>query len=151
MKTLALLLAFSFSVHAQDITDEQLDAIPKAAIIQTLKHLQSIARESGARADSAELFLSEQRDRFTFIQTQLATAQTSAAALEKHDADMTEQKNKETLRAEKESARANLQTKLAWKWRLISFGIVAAVVALFIFKQWLKTIPIIGPIIKAIL
>lgn len=89
------------TAHGQEITDAELDAIPRADIAKTVKHLQSLVRESGARADAAELLLSEQRDRLTFTQTQLATTQASAAALEKHDGEQTSLANKYLADAEK--------------------------------------------------
>lgn len=39
---------------------------------------------------------------------------------------------------QKSRATAAKQTWLAWKWRLISFGILVAVASLFVFRAWLK-------------
>jgi len=39
----------------------------------------------------------------------------------------------------------------AWFWGKSFFGLLAGIIALFAFKTWLKTIPIIGPIVSRIL
>lgn len=54
---------------------------------------------------------------------------------------------KSALKAE---AELDDQVSLTWKWRLIALGLIAGMVALFWFKKWLMTIPIIGPIIAKV-
>lgn len=49
------------------------------------------------------------------------------------------------------AAETGVQTRLAWKWRLISLGSWAGFIALIAFRTYLKTIPGVGWLINLIL
>ena len=161
---MTLFLLSALNLGAQ-IPDAELDKISRADIVKTLQHQQQNIQELQKRATEAETHEIETRNSLQTMQRQDAVLRASLAAVSESAklveaerdqavADKIEEHKerlKEKDRADKAEKREAEQRGLAWKWRLMFFGLVAAVVALFIFKEWLKTIPIIGPIIASIL
>lgn len=132
MKTVLLFFAFCGMARAE-ITDAELDAIPREAIVQTLRHLQTIMRESGTRADAAELLEAETRGRLTFTQGQLTLAADSAKRVEG-------ERDAAVAYGAQEHARADKAQKLA-DHRGNLLGILGAAALGFLSLQFMRFIP----------
>lgn len=69
--------------------------------------------------------------------------QSDISALRKWGTDQEARADKAEAADLKDKAEAILQTKLAWKWRLISLGIVLLVAAFFVARQYLPFLKLI--------
>ena len=135
MRFLLLLLLFVTTAHAKRLTEAELDKITQADINRTKTHKGSLLGKLQTRADAAEEFEQQTRDRLTFTQEKLIIAESSARALEKHDAEQTALAITEKARGDKFEHGYN---KVTWP--------LAIAVALFVFSSLmhLTDVPLIG-------
>lgn len=105
-------------------------AISKEDIIRTIEHSAELAREAQSRAEKAGAAL----DAST---AQLLEAGARADKLQGEIEALASDRDAQRTRADEATKRANHQTALAWKWRLITAGLLTLVAAFFIARQYL--------------
>jgi hypothetical protein len=99
---------------------------------------------SDAKAEITNLTgqLSEEDETLDASQQQVVAVQQQANALKNWGVEQQARADKAEAADLKDKAEAILQTRLAWKWRLISFGTWALLVAFFVARQYLPFLKI---------
>jgi uncharacterized membrane protein YqiK len=153
MKTLRLFLpaaAVCFTAArclAEPVSDAELEKIPRADIIRTIRHQQELAADGQARAGEAEKYLAETQKQLsqakaegTALKTHVTEIETSAQAVERD-------RDAERERAEAMAAEAAKQKAEAAKWRKESdrrgnlLGWLSAAACVFLSLQIMRFIP----------
>lgn len=136
MKTLILIL-FACSAFAQDAP------LSKEDIAATVRHLQALAKEQARELDDAKLELNSTKAQLTEAGASLLDGLKQTIALQQQIDALTKWGVAQQARADvaeaadaKDKAEARHQTGLAWKWRLISLGIVLLVAGFFVARQY---------------
>lgn len=153
MKTLLVLLLGASALFAQELPDN----ITKGDIAATVRHIQALAKEQARELDDARTDIATLKDRLNQAGVQIVDSQQKTRELQQQIDDLRTfgmeqqaraEKAEEADRKDKAEAKANKaeadhQAGLAWKWRLITLGLVLLVAAFFVARQYLPFLKLI--------
>lgn len=140
--TIILVLAFTAKSDVPKLSDEELEKLSADAIRRTKEHAAELVKDIAPHATAAEAKIAQLEGSIKILavnnvdlETTLKTVQTTATALEKHDAE-------QTKRADDEKLRADAAQKLA-SHRGVLLSWLGAAVGFFLGMQVLRLFPTI--------